>query len=899
VLRSISLVILCSFHFFIARADTTRGRIEGAVSGPDGNPVAGADAILESPLLAAGRIVQSTGGEGRFRFDRLPPGEYSVSVAAAGFETRRATVSVNADRTTTLAVSLALPGIAETVTVLASVSLVDPTTPALSTHFPHRAVQALPVRREFIEFMDLVPAVNDRGAYGEGGIVEDKYAKGSATSAYRLNGVDVSNVDRGSTWVNPSFDIIEEVQITGVGASAEYGNFLGATVNVVTRSGSADFHGGASWFYEDSSFRGDNSSGAIDLARGDLEYFHDASLSFGGPLLRDRLFFFTNYAHRRSSEALAESPLYDDLRQNLFHGRVDLRLNPANDLSVLFNTDPARDENLGLTTADGPEIAFSERFRTHTWHLKWGSVLSSDTSVEVKYAGFDGAREIEPVSGPETPRIRDVTNQRTYLSSGRYGKETNHRHEIVGTLSRYAADFLGAGHDFKFGVEIEDGGATRLQRNTGNVAFFTYDYGDSLYVYSYTRYGINTDAEVGRASAFVQDALRILECVTVNAGLRYDHVSMSDGRSGDALVSWNLFAPRIGVAIDPAGDGSSVLRAHFGRYYDKLTTAGLTRFASAGFEGFDTYVFLLPRSTDFRDPAPFLAGLVEENLVGSRGDDPFRIPVDPDLTGPRTDVWNVGFEKELGRVYAIAVDYVHKSDAGFLAREDRAPHTYAPFTFEIPELQTTMELQDRTDTNPEDLVITNPAYYKRRHDIVTLSLRRRPDRRFSAAASLTYQDSSGTTGNDAFVANGLGNPSEHTDPNRSGPFYRGRLSYDRSWQLKSYGALQLPADVLLSFDLRLLAGRPWESTVSSGNIPELRGQGFYNLFAEKRGSRRFDGSRILNLRVGKGFALGSLLGQEARLEVVADLFAVPGVSPLRGRSGASTNEAGPRKQSYG
>jgi hypothetical protein len=156
--------------------------------------------------------------------------------------------------------------------------------------------------------MDATAGINDKGAYGTGNgldpeVIDDKFEKGSPSSSYHLNGVDVSNEHYGLTWVNPEYDTIQEVQVLGPGASAQYTSFTGAVINLVTKSGSNDYHGSLSAYYTDKALIADNSSGVEDLKTGTIKYAFDGAATFGGPIVRRN-----SFSSPRSATTLPRPP---------------------------------------------------------------------------------------------------------------------------------------------------------------------------------------------------------------------------------------------------------------------------------------------------------------------------------------------------------------------------------------------------------------------------------------------------------------------------------------------------------------------------------------------------------------------------------------------------------------
>ena len=441
-MRTVCFLSVLLGVFFLAQvalADIrTTGEISGSVETAEGQAVPGATVELTGAGLIQQSVVQYSNEQGLFRFLNLKPGRYVATVSLEGFASKKYEVDVQVGTSRTVRAMLEPSSVDVELEVSDTVPLIDARSTQLAENYSRETVENIPIRREFIDFMDLVPGVNDRGAYGAGGQDEDKYSRGSATSAYRLNGVDVSNVNFGSTWVNPSFDTIEEIQVVGIGTSAEYGNYIGTTVNVVTKSGTNQYHGGASYFFTNDALQADNSDDVIDLEPQQNDYTNDVSLTLGGPIVKDTLLFFANYGLNTYAVAPFDSAFFNEFQQHHVQGRIDWLVNKDNSISGMFNTDPASDGNLGLLAGSGPEIAYDEDFRTDTYFGSWNSTVRSNTFLEVKFAGFRGDYDRFPVAPLDVFAINDGTTGRKYGSWGFVAGDQNERDTITANVTHYS-----------------------------------------------------------------------------------------------------------------------------------------------------------------------------------------------------------------------------------------------------------------------------------------------------------------------------------------------------------------------------------------------------------------------------------------------------------------------------
>jgi hypothetical protein len=903
-----------------AQGAMATGEVEGVVQDPDGAGLPGATVTVAGQNLIQDSLTKVTGATGDYVFRALRPGSYVVTVEMPGFAGQLFNVSVQTGITAHANFILELEGVSETVTVSGETPLIDVTESSINANYGEELIQNIPIAREFVAVGDLTAGFTDRGAYGAGANVESdgtgRYRRGSSANAYKLNGVDVTEPDWGATWVNPSIDTVAEVQVVGIGASAEYGNFTGATINIVTKGGTNEFRGSLNWYYTSGSLRGDNSGGFDDYKRGDFRYDHDFSGTIGGPVIRNKLMAFGNYGLQRHNEANFGSPIYENTKRQRFHGRLDFLANDKNTFGVMLSSDPGTDENLGRTAGDSNAIGYGFTFGSQTWLASWQSELGDDSFLDFRYAGYLGDNfrfanscnaENDRVKPPgcTLPGIVAWQTGISYSSSVYNWDETNGRHEINTSLTQYVDDFLGGSHTVKIGAEFEDTWSLFLS-DYGPGWIWVGDYYGYTYSYGYT-YDAHLDVGVRRYAAFVQDDITFSDNITANVGFRYDNPRINDNccsrtdarrpRSGGIagvpipggdpnfnggnLTNYKNYAPRVGLNWDVTGEGKFVAHIGWGRYFEKALTYGPIAQAGNAYEAADDYFALLP-AIDYNniDGTQLVADTINaDSFVDRWVSEPREIT---DLKMPRTDAFNVGVEIAVGRDYALTADYIYKSDSDFLIQSDANSHTYSPVEYTNPTIGTTQTLYVRTDDNPEDLSLTNDDYYFRSHHMAILAFRKRPSAGFNFDASITYQKSEGNIGNTVTTNWGFAAFGEHDKPNFAGhPFTVGPLNFDRTWQFKLLTNYRLPGGILASTYLQALSGRPWEpdirarATGISFNDTRIR-----NIRLEPRGNRRAPSQFNVDLRLQKAFDVGN-----NRIELIADVFNL-------------TNRANPWRRGY-
>ena len=915
-----ALLLIPGFAYAsMLQGEQTQGELAGTVADSDGGVLPGATVTLEGQNLIAASRTTTSNASGGFRYRNLRPGNYTVTVELSGFQSMAYTVRVNVGTTGTVNAVLALAGVEETVLVTSETPLIQQADVAMTTSLDEDLIQNVPVAREFTVITNFAPGMAEKGQFGASGNQSEGstvHRVGAISNMYKLNGVDVTEVSWGNTWVNPSVDTIAEIQIVGIGASAEHGNFSGATVNLVTKGGTNQFHGSASYYFSNDSVRSDNSGDIIDLRRGSFDYDHDVNFALGGPIVPRKLMFFANAGWQKRSEAFIADSLVEasgftsdqyqeTWRRWRWHGRLDFLLNDRNTFGAMINHDPGHQGNIGLRTAgQAPETAEDTDYGSTTWLASWQAQPGDNTYIDLRFSGYNGYFDETPLNG-HLPGLRDGSTGIRYGSSGGESNEYNARDELRGTLTQYADDFLGAGHDLKLGFEYNNSGEAYDSFYTGKIpgdksgSITIYPGGAYGYAYGWT-YDSHVSPGIKRWGGFIQDDVTVSDRLNLNLGVRYDELTSQDTYGSKAwsrticcnfsdrdVTDLHTFThgpvPRIGLSFDLTGAGQAVAHASFGRYYEKVNGWNIT--AHTGDAYFDQNIFgaYLTEPFDFDTwTEEQLFDLYDQIFVpenfsfSNRGQ---LYPIDPDLKGMHTDVFNVGVEVEAGRDWVLGLDYIHKDDGTFIIWDDTVPREYTPYEFStdlaIPgHSGQTQTLYACTDCTGQQLVITNDDYYDRKHDYVTLSLERRASRGFNFNTSLTWGNSTGTMDNLDSSLWGNRTNDFHNNPNfTDNPFQTGRLTWSREWNWKILANYRLPGDILASAYWNLSTGRPWEARLDRIAIDAESGVRFNDtrirdLPIEQRGSRIWPTMTQLDIRLQKGFEMSG----SGRVEIIADLF---------------------------
>jgi len=294
----------------IGTAQEATGTILGTVTDSTGSIVPGASITIKNVGTAQTRTA-TAGGTGEFTFPSLNPGVYEVHVTATGFKGFSVTnIRLAAGDRTRENVRLDIGNVNEVVTVTADASSLQTDTSAVTTTLTDRAVQDLPLNgRNFINLVLLTPGASDAAVDGPatGYLPVDRRqssavsfnGQSAGTNHQLIDGLD--NIERllGTLGIRPSIDAISEVQVQSNTYTAEGGRTAGGVINVITKSGTNNFHGSVYEFFRNDKLNAYPFAFGVQLPKAELRQ-NQFGGSLGGPIRKDKLFFFADYEELRN-----------------------------------------------------------------------------------------------------------------------------------------------------------------------------------------------------------------------------------------------------------------------------------------------------------------------------------------------------------------------------------------------------------------------------------------------------------------------------------------------------------------------------------------------------------------------------------------------------------------------
>ncbi len=608
------------------QSQATTGTIEGTVTDQTGAVLPGVAVSLKSVETGIVRMVLSD-DRGIFRAPLLPVGHYDVSVEFTGFtKFEQTAIALTVGQTLQLNIRLSVAGTTQAVSVTEEVPVVEATRTQVSSTIDDRAVANLPVNgRNFIDFVLLTPGVTrdvragDISFAGQRGTMNSLVIDG-ADNNNTFFGQATGRTGSGRAPFQFSQDAVKEFQVNSNGYSAEFGRAGGAVINVVTKSGTNDLHGTGFWFYRDKSLNANDVINKVAVPpRGRSPYhFNQFGASAGGPIVKDKAFFFVNYDGQRNtvqnivflnlpattpSDAATQSaiqrlsPLANSWNrtqnQDTFLGKGDWQFSTNHHVSLRYNH---QNYTGGGGEAGGPQNAFEHTgdslVKTDTLNGSVSSILTNRLFNEFR---AQYARDKEPgAANSANPEATILEGGQTVMTIGRNffspRETTIKRGQFADNLSLIAGR-----HNFKFGGDLNAdrilnffpgnfSGSYRFNTLAGFTSGRPTAAGER-YVQAFAgegTTGATTRPNMTEFAGFFQDDWRVSNRLTLNLGVRYDMQRVAQPTTKNPSpqlaaagidtskipIDKNNFAPRVGLAWRPVSNSDRfVVRAGYGIFF--------------------------------------------------------------------------------------------------------------------------------------------------------------------------------------------------------------------------------------------------------------------------------------------------------------------------------------------
>ena len=836
-----------------AMAQERFGTLTGKITDPQGAAVPGVTVSATNNATGEARVFVSD-ANGQYIAPDLNPGRYTVTFELSGFsKIERNDISVVLGRTFELNAQMTVGSVTETVQVTAEVSpLVDTRSTLIAHNVTSEEIDLLPKGRSFQSIALTAPSVNSGEI--EGGFQVN--GASGAENSFTVDGVVTNSLLYGSSRQNTVFEYLEEVQVKTSGISAEYGGALGGVMSAVTKSGGNVYRGEGHYYFEGSALAAappkrlnldpiDEKTVRFVNDAEDPSHQNEFGGSAGGPIIRNRLFFFGSYSPRNEyttrnytltdgtstvsrniwkQQAFGKLS-YSSQRLNASwsslwtptkaHGTLDtFKGSTPNSLPAAKSSiaaQPGRGYEINQVNTSGTvDVSLTNtsfvRFRSALFHDRYSDTGIPQTTSYAYQTPTTTLNSIIPpalqgganVAGVNIPRAQitdfDTTKRETFDVDYNHvithaGVHTvkagfGYQHVSNDVNSYYPGGYVNIFWDRSFTF----GGVT-----TGRGTYGYYEVNDR-------RIANKTGASI--KSLYAQDSWTLGNHLTLDLGLRTEHELVPTFRPDYLKYAFDFgwgdkLAPRLGAAYDLFGNGRAKIFGSWGRYYD-WTKYELVR---ATF-GAETWCI------DYR--ALDTLDLGSLNLTNKPGRDlwvtpgscrdrrvpSFKDEIDPDTRPMSQDSISSGLEYQLDRSSVLTVHYIHNNlrdtieDIGFLT-----PQGNEAYLISNPGRgKTTIQLPSGKTPVPQRMPTV-----KRQYDALEVGLSRRYSSNYFFSVNYTlsrlYGNYSGIGSSDEVTTPATGNSSAASQQ-QTGTIARPGANDSRAWDLDellwdSHGHLDL------------------------------------------------------------------------------------------------------------
>ena len=689
----IAAAILCAAGSLLAQG--TNATLSGVVSDPNGGGRGGVAVTLTSPTTGFKRSTV-TAGDGTYSIAAIPPGRYDVKFEQQGFKTiDQKNLELNVATERKLDIKMDVSAVAEMVTVSSEAPLIR-TDPAIGAVISQKELETLPLNgRQFANVAVLAPGT--QLAYNtdptKPGQLTVQLDGGSGRNVnYIMDGGDNTDDTIGGALQNFSLESVQEFKIQTQQYKAEYGRSTGGVLNVVTKSGTNEFHGSGFEYFRDKSLNSETESEKLAGA-GKSDYRRNQyGASLGGPIVKDVAHFFVTGERTEQKTNIIQDtggvfpeldgkPVETPFRDDLLAAKVTADLSASNFLQVRYGYQ--KNSQLYGVYANHTPDSFG------TISNKYSSILAGVQSqlgqnalneFVFQYTKFDNA--ITPNSDHPTIYFASGVLSGQNPNTPQTTRQTKYQYKDDVT---YSMDWHGS-HDLKFGVNFVHEPTLAGDFSVGTAAPTYILNGDSLdsSVASITQNGgfSGYSSPKNIYDVYVQDDWRPTSRLTVDVGLRYDlnlgydlnqssnqicqelsaQTKYNDAPYYKDFQGWDCklkndkknWAPRVGFSYDLTGQNKTIVHGGWGIYYDFPYLNATLLFPAIALTNYgQIYSSTPPASFRIGDPLP------PNDLPGTVGPAPTEV-ADPTVTKtPFSRQLSVGISHQVTDWLGLSLDFSH------------------------------------------------------------------------------------------------------------------------------------------------------------------------------------------------------------------------------------------------
>ncbi len=707
-MKGTRLAVMCALLLATAgaaAAQSTTGTISGRVVDAQRLPVPGVTVTATSPNLQGTRETV-TSENGDYILTLLPSGAYSVTFELSGFGTQTRNATIAPTQLVPLDIEMGPAALTETVEVSARAADVFTATAQVATNFNQQLISDLPTARDINAVLMLSPSVHPTGPSGNYSIAGSQ----SFENLFLVNGVTVNENLRGQAFDLYIEDAVQETTVATAGVSAEYGRFGGGVVNVITKSGGNRFSGSFRDTMNNDKWRTltpfeQSAAGGVGGGR-DLridKVVPTYEYTFGGPVMRDRLWFFTagrlqkQESGRNTAITAIPYTFVQDNKRFEFKGTYALNTNhrfqsaytkkAESQENNTFNQNLSMDLN-SLGTRELPENLFT---------FSYTGVVTSNFFVEGRYSNRhqsfvgSGSRFTDLEKGTLLlDRARGSTRYWADTFCGVCTPEQRDNEDIFVKGSYFLSRAGTGSHSMTFGGDSFNdkrlannhqsgsdyriiGTTTIITGSGSSQQIFPSWLPDGSTVLQWNPIRIDSAGNNFRThSGFFNDSWRVGDRLTANLGVRFDKNDGQD-QEGKTVITQSAWSPRLGLVYDPTGSGDWSVTASAAKYVAGIVNSIADASSAAGNPETRQFVYRGPAINPIGTANPVTSDVaIRQLFVWYNANGGANLPlngaptipgVSPqigDLQSPSTWEYATGVNRQIGGRAAVRVDFIYR-----------------------------------------------------------------------------------------------------------------------------------------------------------------------------------------------------------------------------------------------
>ena len=889
--RQVGRALLVLALFGIAPAAHAQSAIAGVVRDASGAVLPGVTVEAASPALIEGTRTAVTDDAGSYRIVDLRPGEYSVTFTLTGFRTlRRDGITLPTSFTATVNAELTLGQLEESVTVTGASPLVDVHGSVSQSVMDREKLDTIPTGKDPFAVGQLIAGVTTQTPDVGGTQIMQQptlqvHGSSNNDNVFMVDSVQIQHIGFGGNQTGFYFNdgLMEEIsyQTSSLPAEAPVG---GVQINMIPHDGGNAFHGTVFSTGANEQMQADNQSPdlvALGFRKQNrVKSVYDVNGTLGGPIRRDRLWFFTTFRRWSANNYLgntftsAGDQAVDDQHITDATVRLTLQASRRNKISLHYDRSIKwrghRPNNWVSASLNDPisDVVQTTQLN-YIGEVKWSSPVSNRVLAEatmftlpVNYTlGF------EPDAAPDAFATFDQIRSSISGVSPRMDTNSARMFTWAGNIS-----YVTGTHNLKAGAQVRTGWSQELFSIRGDILqIVSSGKPDSVRLVNtpsgHKEEGVNT-------GVYAQDSWRLGRW-TLNPGIRYERFVMSipaqsapagtwigarDFSAQNGIVNWNTVSPRLGASWDVAGDGRTAVKGGVSRY-DRLE--GITIIQPLNQRNISFQ--LCPWSDSNLDLIAEVNEIARDRCSGSL--QPTLGNVDPNLKRPHQWEYTVMVQRQVGANTAVSVGYYGRRFGDLYTTVNAAvpPSAYSPVTITNPLTNQPMTVYNQNPATRGQVrnVLTTLPELEQHYNGVEFQVNTRM-RRATFFGGLTIGRDYGDQ--DTFpppLTSDLNNPNASINN-------RGAVGFDSTYQVRGGFSYRLPANLQLSGSIREATGLPQARVypVTTAIVPALT-QVTQNIQVAPRGEFRYPWVNLVDLRLAWSVRNGN-----TRFEPTIDLFNV-------------------------